>query len=140
MAREYISPTLRESVYRRANGQCEYCLIPEEVTFASHEIDHVIAIKHGGMTTQENLALSCSVCNKRKGTDLTSIDPFNNEIAPIFNPRNTQWLEHFQLQGGEIIALTPTGRATVRLLQLNRSERVLERNLLLEAGKITIPE
>jgi hypothetical protein len=139
MTREYIASSVRDFVYQRAKGQCEYCLIPEEVTFASHEIDHVIARKHGGLTAQENLALSCSICNKRKGTDLTSIDPEHQQIVPIYNPRKDRWSENFQFHNGEILPLTSTGRATVRLLQLNRSERIFERNLLVEAGEIKLP-
>lgn len=44
----YISGLLRNQVYERAGNQCEYCLIPESVAFVSHEVDHVIARKHGG--------------------------------------------------------------------------------------------
>lgn len=44
----YISPTLRRQVEQRANDRCEYCLLPADVTFFPHELDHVIAIKHGG--------------------------------------------------------------------------------------------
>lgn len=49
---------------KRAKGLCEYCLISEEVCFSKHHIDHVIAEKHGGLTVESNLALSCSTCNK----------------------------------------------------------------------------
>jgi len=52
-------------VYQRAGGCCEYCLIPEAVAFANHEIDHIIAQKHGGPTEADNLALSCVLCNKQ---------------------------------------------------------------------------
>ena len=34
----------------RAAGLCDYCLLSERFTLAEHEIDHVIAIKHGGQT------------------------------------------------------------------------------------------
>ncbi|GAB4578626.1 MAG: hypothetical protein Fur0022_13620 [Anaerolineales bacterium] len=139
MTSDYISSALREFVYQRANGQCEYCLIPDSVTFSPHEIDHIIARKHGGGTDRENLALCCSICNKRKGTDLTSIDPENGQIVVIYHPRQDRWSDHFQLHHGEILPLTATGRATVRLLQLNRTERIFERNLLVEAGELKLP-
>ncbi|HEY4363528.1 MAG TPA: HNH endonuclease signature motif containing protein [Bryobacteraceae bacterium] len=51
-----LDAALREFVRSRANGLCEYCRIREQLTLAEHEIDHVIAIKHGGQTTVENLA------------------------------------------------------------------------------------
>ena len=72
MSSSYIPTALRCVVCERANYCCEYCLIPEAFTFASHEIDHIIARKHGGKTTAENLALSCTICNQHKGSDLAS--------------------------------------------------------------------
>ena len=46
----YIPVELRRQFYERAKGCCEYCLIPDVATFAPHEIDHIIAEKHGGRT------------------------------------------------------------------------------------------
>jgi hypothetical protein len=138
MSRTYISVALRKEVYERAKSCCEYCLIPELATFASHEIDHIIAEKHGGLTETENLALACTLCNQHKGSDLTSIDPDTGNIVPLYRPRQDSWHEHFQLKEAEIIPLTAKGRVTVRLLQLNRSERVEERQLLLEAGILRV--
>lgn len=48
MSVTYIPTALRNEVYERAEGCCEYCLISESVSFAKHQIDHVIAEKHGG--------------------------------------------------------------------------------------------
>jgi 5-methylcytosine-specific restriction endonuclease McrA len=50
MSKTYIPVVLRRQVYERAKGCCEYCLIPDVATFAPHEIDHIIAEKHGGRT------------------------------------------------------------------------------------------
>jgi 5-methylcytosine-specific restriction endonuclease McrA len=111
-------------------------LIPDVATFAPHEIDHIIAEKHGGRTEAENLALSCTLCNKHKGSDLASVDLETGEIIPLYHPRLNQWNEHFRLSGAEFTPLTAIGRVTVRLLQLNRKDRVEERQLLLEAGII----
>jgi hypothetical protein len=44
------------------------------------------------------------------------------------------------LTAAQIVPLTPTGRATVRLLQLNLSERVTERELLIAAGVLFLPQ
>ncbi|OQW86515.1 MAG: restriction endonuclease [Thiotrichaceae bacterium IS1] len=81
MSTTYIPVELRRLVYERARGCCEYCLIPETVVLVSHQIDHIIAEKHGGLTEADNLALSCAVCNKHKGSDLASIDPDTNQIV-----------------------------------------------------------
>ncbi len=64
MSMTYIPVALRRQVYERAKGCCEYCLIPDLAAFSAHEIDHIIAEKHGGLTEAENLALSCTLCNK----------------------------------------------------------------------------
>lgn len=50
MNKAYISVSLRRFVEQRANNRCEYCLLPGAATFFPHEIDHVIAEKHGGKT------------------------------------------------------------------------------------------
>jgi len=134
MSKTYIPVVLRKQVYERAKGCCEYCRIPDRATFAPHEIDHIIAEKHGGQTEAENLALSCTLCNKHKGSDLASVDPETGEIVPLYHPRFNQWNEHFRLSGAEFVPLTAMGRVTIQLLQLNRKDRVEERQLLLEAG------
>ena len=47
---------LRRQVVERAGNRCEYCLIHQDDAIAAHQTDHVIAEKHGGATTLENLA------------------------------------------------------------------------------------
>ncbi|MDY6937014.1 MAG: HNH endonuclease signature motif containing protein [Cyanobacteriota bacterium] len=124
----------------RANWACEYCLIPEIAVLVSHEIDHAIAQKHGGRTDKENLALACTICNKYKGSDIASVDPVNGEIVRLYHPRRDFWFSHFQMDEGKILPRTAIGRVTVRLLQMNRSERVEERKLLLQANILKIPK
>jgi len=135
----YIPVALRRLVHARAKGCCEYCFIPESVSLASLEVDHIIAEKHGGLTSEDNLALSCSLCNKRKGSDLASVDPETGQIIPLYHPRYDRWSMHFRITGAEFIPLTPVGRVTVRLLHLNRSDRLQERQLFIAAGIIDIP-
>ena len=59
MTNNAISFSLRQLVIERAQGRCEYCLIHQDFSIYTHEIDHIIAVKHGGQTLSENLALSC---------------------------------------------------------------------------------
>jgi HNH endonuclease len=139
MSETYISITLRRHVRERAGERCEYCLILESMTWAAHTIDHIIAEKHGGATTSENLALACALCNGRKGSGLASIDERTGSIEPLFHPRRDRWTDHFQLVGGRIEPLTPTGRATTRLLHFNDTARLQERELLVGAGAIREP-
>ena len=44
----YISTSLRQLINDRAGGKCEYCLIHQDFSIYSHEVDHAVAIKHGG--------------------------------------------------------------------------------------------
>ncbi|MDX2256337.1 MAG: HNH endonuclease signature motif containing protein [Pseudanabaenaceae cyanobacterium bins.39] len=90
MSKSYISTKLRKLVSDRAQNSCEYCLITESLTLASHQVDHVIAEKHGGKTTEENLALSCSLCNQAKGSDIASIDLETGDVIRLYNPRQDQ--------------------------------------------------
>ena len=129
MSVTYISTALRNEVYERAHGLCEYCLIDEEVSFAKHQIDHVIAEKHGGETIKENLALSCSICNKYKGSDIASLDGETDAIVTLFNPRTDVWSEHFRIENGIFLGLTANARATIRLLQINNAARIEERRI-----------
>src|SRR5258705_13210634 len=114
-----ISAALRQQVRERAGQRCEYCLLAEVQAFFPHEPDHIIAQKHGGESTLENLAFACFDCNRFKGSDIASFDPVTSELVPLFNPRRQRWHEHFGIEGGRIIPLTPAGRVTESILRLN---------------------
>jgi len=81
-----------------------------------------------------NLACACDRCNAYKGPNLSSIDPADGSIVNLFHPRRDVWLEHFAIQDARIVGLSPTGRATVRLLQMNSRRRVEIRRELIEEG------
>ena len=74
-------------------------------------------------------------CNRSKGSDLTTFDPLSNSIVPLFNLRQHIWSEHFILEDAIIVGLTPIGRATVVLLKLNASTRLLHRRVLIAQGQ-----
>lgn len=135
MSPSYVSSGLRREIHQRALGRCEYCLLSQEDAFFPHEPDHVIAEKHRGATTTENLALACFDCNRFKGSDIASIDLETGNLVALFNPRTQEWKEHFSLAGGLIIALTPTASVTVRLLKLNLQARVEAREALTRRGR-----
>ena len=126
----YIPDKLRDLVYQRARGRCEYCLIHDDDTYKPHEVDHIVAEKHGGQTQEGNLCLSCFDCNRHKGSDLASLDPDSGAIVLLFHPRHDTWGGHFTLEGGLIRPISPQGRATTRLLDMNNSRRVAERTAL----------
>jgi HNH endonuclease len=126
-------------VRRRAQSRCEYCLIPQAVFRRPFHIEHILAKQHGGPTQLDNLALACWQCNLKKGTNLTSIDPETGELTRLFHPRTDKWADHFAfrlLQSSvdrvQVMGLTPIGRATVRLLDMNEELRQVLRYEILK--------
>lgn len=118
---EWLAAHVRE----RAEFRCEYCGISEQYFAQRFQIEHIRAVSHGGSTTAENLALACMRCNLHKGPNLSGIDDKTDEIAPLFNPRRDSWPQHFEMTpSGEILGLTPGGRATVNTLNMNDPRRV----------------
>jgi hypothetical protein len=100
-------------------------------------IEHIISKQHGGSDDPNVLALACDRCNAYKGPNLTSIDPNTRAVVALFNPRLHLWSDHFAVSGGrQIVGLTPTGCATVRLLNMNAPRRIeLRREWLPEFGQ-----
>jgi hypothetical protein len=121
------SAELRRQVRDRVHDCCEYCLVSQALVVSTHQVDHVISEKHGGQTTLDNLALSCTMCNRRKGSDIGSLDPDSGNLVSLFNPRAQRWSDHFRLDDTYILGLTAVGRTTVTFLQLNAGERLAER-------------
>jgi hypothetical protein len=115
-----IPASLQRLVARRANGRCEYCGLAQEGQEARFHIDHVVPAVRGGATVEKNLALACVSCSLRKAARQHALDPQTGEEAAIFNPRIDRWKEHFRWDGVKIQGLTPTGRATVAALKMNR--------------------
>jgi hypothetical protein len=65
-----------------------------------------------------------------KGADVASMDLTMKVPVRLFHPRSDKWNDHFQIAGDRIEPLTSVGEATVRLLRLNSTERLLERRVL----------
>src|SRR5687768_6662190 len=128
----YVPVLLRRLVAERAQGLCEYCLIHESDTYFGCEVEHVIALKHGGATVADNLAYACAFCNRFKGTDIASLSPTTGALCRLFNPRTDRWADHFALDadGCSIRTLTEVGEVTARILGFNSPDRVLEREAL----------
>ncbi len=133
-----MDPALRERVRTRAGQRCEYCRLHQRhAPFVSFHIEHIVPRQHGGSDDPSNLALACHRCNLHKGPNLTGIDPESGQIVRLFNPRDAAWEAHFALQDAHVVGLTPTGRATVRVLAMNAPERVQLRTELSANGEQT---
>ena len=89
-----ISPALRRQVRERAWSLCEYCLVHEQDAYHGCEVEHVLSIKHGGLTVSENLAYACFHCNRHKGTDLGSVSVRTQTLVRFYNPRTDRWVSH----------------------------------------------
>ena len=137
MPRSHVPAKLRRQVIARARGRCEYCLSPVSHAVSSFAIEHIIPVEKGGPTTAENLALSCQGCNSHKYTKTEAIDPLTKQSITLFHPRFQQWPEHFTWNQdcSLVVGLTPTGRATIAALRLNRLGVINLRQLLYAAGK-----
>jgi len=111
-------------------------LTQEVVSGVPLTLEHIMPKAKGGQDIEENLWLSCRLCNEAKATLTEAVDPQTGDLAPLFNPRTQGWAEHFAWgdDSVHIIGLTPTGRATVLALGLNDDLRVCARALWVEAG------
>lgn len=125
----------RDLVRLRAKDCCEYCLIPQAATrFFTFHIEHIIAKQHvGDSDDPAGLAFSCNRCNAYKGPNLSSVDSETQKVVPLFNPRRDKWTDHFRIKDGEVIGLTPIGRATARLLKMNAPHRIELRDTWMES-------
>jgi HNH endonuclease len=138
MANVYISSNLRGLVSERANYCCEYCKsqanYSTETRFA---VEHITPLSLGGNSEAENLALSCSGCNGYKYNKVDAIDPATRERVALFHPRKQNWRDHFAWSDDylQVIGLSPTGRATVAALKLNRVGLINMRRLLYSVGQ-----
>jgi hypothetical protein len=131
-----ISEPVRVRVREAAQDRCEYCLSPQRYVMAKLEVEHIIPRALGGSDDESNLWLSCGLCNRYKGAQITGNDPFSNETAALFNPHTQVWNTHFRwsTEGTHLIGLTPVGRATVEALRLNNEIAVEVRRNWVLAG------
>jgi 5-methylcytosine-specific restriction endonuclease McrA len=92
-----INDELRQEVIKRASNRCEYCRVSANERLLRFEIDHIIAIKHGGNDDSSNLAYACYKCNGFKGSNIAGADPLSQKATFLFNPRKDTWDEHFNI-------------------------------------------
>lgn len=132
-----VSRGLRDAVVRRAGNRCEYCHLPQGTQVATFPVDHIAPKALGGETLLDNLALACPRCNTLKWTHVEATDPASGEAVSIFHPQKQVWAEHFRWSDEDstiIEPLTPSGRATAELLDLNSEARRNIRRWLIEVG------
>jgi HNH endonuclease len=136
MSSEYIPVALKQLVFDRATGLCEYCRSQARFAIDPLVIDHIQPVSRGGKTVAENLALSCQTCNNYKYTKTEAPDPVTNQVVALFHPREMQSQDHFTWNEDvtQAIGITPIGRATISLLKTNRDSVVNMRRVLAIMG------
>jgi len=137
MPEKRVTAKQKQAILERAHGCCEYCKSQARFATQSFSTEHIIPRHLGGETTLDNLALACQGCNNHKYTQTEARDPLSNQGVPLYNPRQQRWLEHFAWNDDFtlMIGLTPIGRATINVLQLNREELVNLRRVLYAMGE-----
>lgn len=133
---EHVSAALRRFVRTRAQGHCEYCQTPEAYAPQAFSVEHILPLSKRGTSTADNLALSCQGCNNHKFTRTRAIDPVTELTVALYHPRRQAWHEHFAWlpDARRLIGISPTGRATVEMLRLNRPGLMGLREALIALG------
>ena len=136
MRRPRISNKLRAKIAEEARNRCGYCLMQQIAANWLLEVEHIIPTALGGTDDEENLWLSCTACNRYKGTQLRARDPRTGRLVRLFNPCRQRWTRHFRWSedGTEITGLTACGRATVEALKLNNELAKKARAIWRDAG------
>ncbi len=123
-------------IAERAAHRCEYCRAPEAIFNFPFEVEHIVPASHGGIGDPSNLALACRACNLFKADRLHAVDDLTSEAVGVFDPRQQQWKEHFEVESesGRILGTTPIGRATVMALRMNSPLQVAARRQWMRLG------
>jgi hypothetical protein len=129
-----ISEIIRQQVISEADYRCEYCKTSSRLTGTPLIMDHILPRSLSGTDTRDNLAASCYRCNEFKSSKTEALDPQDQQLVPLFDPRTHSWSTHFTWSNGgtHIIGLTPIGRATVIALRLNNESLVTARSIWIE--------
>ena len=137
MSEDKVTEEQRQTVAERAKGCCEYCQCQALFSPDSFSIEHIVPRSRAGASELSNLALSCQGCNNRKYTSVEAVDPVTGETVSLYHPRLQRWIDHFAWSPDFtlVLGLTPTGRATVEKLQLNRVSVVNLRRALRAVDK-----
>ena len=136
MSRRKFTPLEKSFIQERAEHSCEYCKFPTSYSHDGFHIEHIVPIRLGGSNDLGNLAWSCDGCNTNKWGYLEWLDHATGVKVALFNPRQDIWKNHFRWSDDFtfILGLSPTGRATIDLLKMNRLGLINIRKALIAYG------
>lgn len=94
-----LTKPTKSAIYRRDGNKCQYCSSTKNLT-----IDHIIPKSKGGDNSWENMCLSCSTCNTKKGDkflEQTGMKLLKAPSAPrnkiefaLLEDKNSEWSEY----------------------------------------------
>ena len=127
----YISVELQRQVRERFANCCAYCRTAEVLTVVTIEFEHIVPRAAGGATVFDNLCLSCPTCNRHKSDLGSAPDPLTQKDVALFHPQQQRWRDHFSWNADatQVVGLTPTGRATIAALRMNRPQMIRVRRM-----------
>jgi len=127
----YIPVDLRRQIRDYFGNCCAYCKTAESLTVAIFEVEHIVPQSAGGATVFDNLCLACPTCNRYKASRRLVEDPVTEQMVPLFHPQQQAWEDHFSWADNatEIVGRTPTGRATIAALRMNRPQLIRVRRM-----------
>jgi hypothetical protein len=133
----YIPVELQRQIRSHFANCCAYCRTAESLTVTFFEFEHIVPLTKGGETVFENLCLACPSCNRYKAVRQTAVDPTTQEEVSLFHPQQQSWGDHFEWneEATEIVGLTPTGRATITALKMNRPQLIRVRWMWVKMGE-----
>ena len=134
-----IPRAIQQQVHERASGLCEYCHLPDACTTLPFQIDHIIAEKHGGLTTLENRAYCYLHCNAVKRPNIAGVNQETGDVVRLFHPRKDTWEEHFAWDGSRLLSSTAIGQVTIAVLAINAPYRLEVRQALIAEGVFPPP-
>ena len=137
MSAQHIPAELRRLVADRGQHCCAYCRSQARYSADSCTVEHIIPRSLGGLTTADNLALCYHGCNQHTSRRTAAPDSVTDTLVPLFHPCEHHWEAHFVWNDDFtlMLGLTPTGRATIGALHLNRPGLVNVRRVLYAIGE-----
>ena len=140
MSKRKFTPFEKSFIQERAKYCCEYCKFPMAFSHDSFHIEHITPLRLSGSNELENIAHACDGCNSNKWGYIKWLDSLTGNLVTLFHPRQDIWTEHFQWTDNftTILGKTPTGRATIDLLKMNRLGLINIRKALLAYGILPI--
>jgi 5-methylcytosine-specific restriction endonuclease McrA len=77
----YISENVKTRVREAAKNRCGYCRSLQKYVLGVLEIEYIIPKASGGNDNEENLWLSCRLCNSYKGVQTKATDPISDQTV-----------------------------------------------------------